>query len=263
VGKKDEWYVPAQPGSIASDQPSARSLIEVDGLAVAPGTSGAPLIADSGIVGMIESDSAYDTRALTVDFIKRAFLQWNYPWDLNEGHARTPIPTPDSSSEQNCSVSIDSDPSGASVFVDNVARGDTPTTVQLAHEKTYTLAVKMDNYKAHEERIDCDTRQVSAILEQRKASITVVYTGDNLGCRLALNVRIGDKRFQPSGSEYRVTDVPLGDQDYVISGQIGCQAAGVCTVSGSGSVDVRDGGTYNVGWANTSLANCTADLTAQ
>jgi hypothetical protein len=121
----------------------------------------------------------------------------------------------------------------------------------------------MDNYKSHEERIDCDTQKVSASLEERKARITIVYTGDYLGCRLGLSVRIGDKRFQPNGNQYAVTNVPLGDQDYVISGQIACQAAGVCTVSGSGSVDVRDGGTYAVGWANTSYARCTAELTAQ
>ena len=265
VGKKDEWYVPAQPGSIASDQPSARSLIEVDGLPVSPGTSGAPLIADSGIVAMIETDSAYDTRALTLDFIKRAFLQWNYPWDLREGVAP---PHVDSVSEPpaaapTCSVSVDSDPSGASVLVDNVSRGTTPTTVRLSRGRSYSLALKMDNYRPHEERIDCDTQRVSTSLEEKKARITIVYTGDYLGCSLGLDIRIGDKRFRPSGSEYSVTNVPLGDQNYEISGQISCQAAGVCAVYGSGSIDVRDGGTYAVGWVNSSYARCSAALTAQ
>jgi hypothetical protein len=82
VGRRDEWYVPAQTGTIASDRPSTQSLIEIDGLSVSPGTSGAPLIADTGIVGMIQNDLADDARALTVDYIQRAFQDWNYPWDL-------------------------------------------------------------------------------------------------------------------------------------------------------------------------------------
>lgn len=82
VGRKDEWFVPVQAGAIASDQPSTRSQVEIDGLRVAPGTSGAPLIADTGIVGMILNDSEDDARAITLEFIERAFKGWNHPWDL-------------------------------------------------------------------------------------------------------------------------------------------------------------------------------------
>ena len=82
IGKRDEWYIPAQPGSLASEQPSTESLIEIDGLPVSPGTSGAPLIAITGITGMIQKDFADDTRALTIDFIQQAIQRWNYPWGL-------------------------------------------------------------------------------------------------------------------------------------------------------------------------------------
>jgi len=82
VGRRDEWYIPALPGAIASRQPSAESLIDIDNLPVSRGTSGAPLISNTGIVGMIQQDLAGDTRAVTIDFIKRAFQGWNYPWDL-------------------------------------------------------------------------------------------------------------------------------------------------------------------------------------
>jgi len=85
VGKHGQWYVPAAPGVIGSEQPSNESQIEIDGLPVSPGTSGAPLIADSGIVGMIQQDSAEDTRAITIDFIQRAFANWNLPWGLRPG----------------------------------------------------------------------------------------------------------------------------------------------------------------------------------
>jgi hypothetical protein len=31
---------------------------------------------------MIQSDLSDDTRALTIDFIQRAFHEWNYPWTV-------------------------------------------------------------------------------------------------------------------------------------------------------------------------------------
>ena len=211
---------------------------------------------------MIESDSAYDTRALTIDFIKRAVHQWNYPWSLEPG-VEGPLGSLNEMPRQTCSVSVESEPSGARVLVDNIARGKTPTTVRITQGESARLAVKMDNYIPYDEQIDCNTKQVSASLEERRARITIVYAGDYLGCRLGLNVRIGDKTFQPSGNQYPVTDVSPGNQDYIISGQIACQAAGVCSVSGSGTVNIRDGGIYNVSWLNTAYATCSAGLTPQ
>jgi len=88
VGRKGDWYVPVRPGAIASP-PSSTFDIEVDDLRVAPGTSGAPLVADTGIVGMILNDSEDMTTAISVDFIERAFRQWNHPWDLAAGQNRS------------------------------------------------------------------------------------------------------------------------------------------------------------------------------
>lgn len=82
VGRNREWYVPVRSGTIVSDQPSTQSQIEVEYLQVAPGTSGAPLVAGSGFIGIIQNDSDVGTLVLTSDFIERAFKQVNYPWNL-------------------------------------------------------------------------------------------------------------------------------------------------------------------------------------
>ena len=55
---------------------------------VKPGTSGAPLVAQSGIVGMIISDSGSRiAKVLSITQIRAFFRQWEYPWSLEMGPA--------------------------------------------------------------------------------------------------------------------------------------------------------------------------------
>jgi hypothetical protein len=91
IGRKGDWFVPVRPGAIASP-PSSAFSIEVDDLRVAPGTSGAPLVADTGIVGMILNDSEDITTAISIDFIERAFRKWNHPWDLTASQSSASSP---------------------------------------------------------------------------------------------------------------------------------------------------------------------------
>jgi hypothetical protein len=62
----------------------------LDNLPVRVGTSGAPLIADTGIIGRVTADASESAEAVSMDIIARAFAQWNLPWQL----------TPFSSSKQ-------------------------------------------------------------------------------------------------------------------------------------------------------------------
>jgi hypothetical protein len=277
VGKRDEWYVPVATGTISSERPSTKSLIEVDGLSVSPGTSGAPLIASTGIVGMIQNDSAYDTRALTIDFIQRAILQWNYPWDLTAGRTSgpqtvtpvtlaapppsNPAPAEPAPVQQACSVDIDSEPSGASIRINGVSRGTTPKKISLTKGQNYSLSLDLDGYKAHTERIDCESRTVEATLEAQSGNIMIGYAGDWFACRLDLGIKIGTKTFRPTANPYSVRGIPLGDQNYTITGQIGCPNLGACVATGAGSINVQDGGLYSLSWANVALGGCRVALT--
>jgi hypothetical protein len=103
-----------------------------------------PIIASTGIVGMIENDESFDTRGLTIDFIRRAIEEWNYPWDLTAGHlppGAQPSRAVSQPSQVTCSLGIDSDPSGASITLNNISRGETPGHATLQQGKKYTATL--------------------------------------------------------------------------------------------------------------------------
>ena len=81
VGKQEFcWFVPAIPGAINTTSPEASSNVMVlEGLGVKTGTSGAPVITDTGIVGMV----THDDRAIPIGQIKREWeKRWHLPWSL-------------------------------------------------------------------------------------------------------------------------------------------------------------------------------------
>jgi hypothetical protein len=82
VGKLGEWYVPTRPGAV--NEIELNGAIKVDALPVSVGTSGAPLISQSGILGMVVTDAGTFSEATPLDVIKRAIEKWNYPWQLVE-----------------------------------------------------------------------------------------------------------------------------------------------------------------------------------
>ncbi len=81
VGRDQEWKPPVVPGHVVAG-PSTDWLLELEGLTVKRGSSGGPVISDTGIIGMIQRDSEEGAYALSVDFIKKVFEQWKHPWDL-------------------------------------------------------------------------------------------------------------------------------------------------------------------------------------
>jgi S1-C subfamily serine protease len=93
IGRNGRWDAPAIAGKVT--EVSLSDQIVVDNLPVQPGTSGAPLVSQNGIVGMIVSDAPGDvSRALTIDFIHKALRRWNHPWDLKPLVAKLPVATP-------------------------------------------------------------------------------------------------------------------------------------------------------------------------
>jgi Trypsin-like peptidase domain/PEGA domain len=263
VGRNATWYVPVEPGAVTSERPGIDSRIQLEHLEVRPGSSGAPLISNVGIVGMIQNDSPDDTRALTIDFIRSAMQEWNDPWNLDLTSLRADPNPPKNDAPSSCQISINSTPSGAEVSIDGASRGDTPATAELAPGQSHSLKIEKEKYETYQRQIDCNSKNVDAKLKKAVGNMRLQYTGDYLACTLALEVTIGDKTFRPTGNSFAVRDVPLGDQDYSISGRIGCPNAGICNVRGSGSIDVRDGSIFNVTWANTAYGTCDVELIAQ
>ena len=169
-------------------------------------------------------------------------------------------PPPGSSGPQTCSLNIASSPSGATIYLDGVLRGETPKNVELVRGKTYALKIEKAKYHTYAQSIDCETGGVNASLKARTGKIYLRYIGDPYGCVLNLKIRIGDKSIVPTANLFPAEDVELGQADYEIQGEIRCLAAGLCAAAGSGAIDVRDGATYDVVWQNTAYARCDVRL---
>jgi len=81
IGRNREWYVPVGAAHISSEKP-VESRIDVEGSSIRPGSSGGPLIASSGIVGVVVTDSENGAQALSIDFVKDEVRRWRQPWSL-------------------------------------------------------------------------------------------------------------------------------------------------------------------------------------
>ena len=76
------WEVNLDAGILAGRNPVRHELL-VDELPVFPGSSGSPVLAAGGLVGMIVRDSAMGgTTAIEIAAIRQQFAAWNLPWAL-------------------------------------------------------------------------------------------------------------------------------------------------------------------------------------
>ena len=75
--------MPTGPSVGSISRIRASSIIDLDIISITRGTSGAPIVTDDGIAGMVITDDKQNNTAqvLSIDFIKRAFDEWEiYPW---------------------------------------------------------------------------------------------------------------------------------------------------------------------------------------
>ncbi|MEA2343452.1 MAG: hypothetical protein QOF63_1621 [Thermoanaerobaculia bacterium] len=128
VGKTGNWNVPVSPGRIANEE-IIDGVLNVETLSILPGSSGGPLIAPSGIVGLILRDDASNTTALSITYVKTIFKQWNHPWNVELADAATPPPVvaqvPPTAPPQTA-------PSSTTATADPAANQQTPRTQSRA-----------------------------------------------------------------------------------------------------------------------------------
>jgi hypothetical protein len=91
IGVEGQWLVPVKPGAVNTVDPN--HAIRFEGLPIRTGTSGAPLVGNKGIVGMITTDDVFGF-ATPIDVIERAIRGWNYPWQLTTWSPPPPPPPP-------------------------------------------------------------------------------------------------------------------------------------------------------------------------
>ena len=77
IGRNGIWYV-ARGSALGTINKQGRNHLDLDITSVEPGTSGAPIINESGIVGMILSDDNSRIEALKMVLIKDIFSEYSY-----------------------------------------------------------------------------------------------------------------------------------------------------------------------------------------
>ena len=82
IGLAATWRVPPSAGTISGMTPDER--LRVDGLRVQRGSSGGALVGETGLVGMIVSDSpGVESYAIPIDRIESVARNWNLPWQVS------------------------------------------------------------------------------------------------------------------------------------------------------------------------------------
>lgn len=84
IGRGGDWYIPT--GSLVGsvNDISADDEILIDITSIEPGTSGAPLLSQNGIVGLIFEDASVGAKAYPIERVRRLVTKtWNYPWHMN------------------------------------------------------------------------------------------------------------------------------------------------------------------------------------
>ena len=99
IGRDEEWYVPAANGLISSPNPNADGWLDADMPNLRPGSSGGPLVTNTGIIGMVKAKSIDDTRVLSIECIKNAVRDWGYQWELVNANESSSIVRPDDKSK--------------------------------------------------------------------------------------------------------------------------------------------------------------------
>jgi len=92
IGRDRDWYTPVAPGKLTAV--TFESKLQLEGLPVRVGSSGGPLIADSGIIGMVTKDEGDTSYGTPVDNIRQAFEQWGFPFGLTAAVSASPTPQP-------------------------------------------------------------------------------------------------------------------------------------------------------------------------
>ncbi|MCI5144896.1 MAG: hypothetical protein D3923_05055 [Candidatus Electrothrix sp. AR3] len=99
IGRAGQWYVPPdrREGIMLGPEKNPKGVFRIDCSKIQVGTSGAPLILQDGIVGMVVKDLGDEALAVGIDEIRRTLTGAGpYPWNLVEcGGDSGPGPEPD------------------------------------------------------------------------------------------------------------------------------------------------------------------------
>ncbi len=97
IGRQKKWYVPSdrRAGGMINTEADLDGIVHFDINSIKPGSSGAPLIIEKGIVGMVIEDVVDEARAVNIDLVRR-FVSKAYPdaWNLDPCGTTPPASEP-------------------------------------------------------------------------------------------------------------------------------------------------------------------------
>ncbi len=105
--------------------------------------------------------------------------------------------------------------------------------------------------KANNKTLNTEHNQTTT--HQNLTNITLIYSGDDYGCALDIYITVGGRTINPTGNTVYLNNVPLGNQNYSITGVINCGTYGYCTASGQDYLEITQGGIYYIMWMNDDL----------
>jgi hypothetical protein len=132
------------------------------------------------------------------------------------------------------------------------AEADAERQKAAAQEEERRKAAEEAERQAVEEAKQKAEAEAEAQRLARGATVTLVNANS---CAVGLAIQIGDKLFHPASNPMVLRSVPLGDQDYNVSGTVQC-FGGWCYAYGSGSLHIEDGSTLAINAANNLPGKC-------
>jgi hypothetical protein len=92
------------------------------------------------------------------------------------------------------------------------------------------------------------------------ATVMIRYASDRHKCTPDLNVTIAGKAFHPTSNAFAASGVKPGAQEYTIDGLISCPGRKAMQASGSGAIDIHEGGVFDLAWQNKGAGRSNVDL---
>ncbi len=89
VGRANDWTPAAAPGRFSRREPPGWLIL--DGLDNGPGTAGAPVVTERGLIGMLVGPPGQVARALPVEVIATRLRGWGLPFELATPDGSAPV----------------------------------------------------------------------------------------------------------------------------------------------------------------------------